>query len=447
MEDFSFDVFVSYAHTDIEFARQMVNWIRLSGFRVWFDEEQLVPGSRFRAGLQQGLRESQHLVTILTSSYTRRPWTQRELDLFDLTAEHTDRRILAITIGQADLGPLDQVLLVHQRIPWQRTDFEGNGFWLLYCGLTNQRPGPRSEWETKGQQLIGKTREDADSACYAEIPSFVVLDSIALDRYVESNDFGSQSKDIQGLISGCLFDRDWQSSFTQLQCQIKDIDDSLIREHLVLPWAVGNAERSAVVSLAMIPQWYGHYAVWPFVDMGCQDTARWFLSTLHLTHPEASEVWFSWVVSEEIWPLLPVAANRINVKDLRDHLLQISRVALDADISFHDAEEDYNYGVMITPWNHFHLCWLALKLKDQNSALAHAEALCESGLRGESRAGRFITRLTNWPCFKPIRVSKLAGRIELARTALGLEKLALNSERKRRIEEIWSFVRAGIAEK
>jgi len=74
MEDYSFDVFLSYANTDIEFARQMVDWIRLSGFRVWFDEEQLVPGSRFRSGLQQGLRESQHLVTILTSSYIHRSW-------------------------------------------------------------------------------------------------------------------------------------------------------------------------------------------------------------------------------------------------------------------------------------------------------------------------------------------------------------------------------------
>src|SRR6266446_1478302 len=112
MGDYSFDIFVSYAHADIEFARKLVNWIRISGFRVWFDEEQLVPGSRFRAGLQQGLRESQHLVTILTSSYITRPWTQRELDLFDLTAEHTDRRVLAIKSGDVDSGPLDQVFLV-----------------------------------------------------------------------------------------------------------------------------------------------------------------------------------------------------------------------------------------------------------------------------------------------------------------------------------------------
>ena len=128
----------------------------------------------------------------------------------------------------------------------------------------------------------------------------------------------------------------------------------------------------------MIPQWYGHYAVWPFVDMGCQTIARWYLGTLHLTHPDASEVWFSWVISEEIWPLLPIAANRLNDKDLREHFSQVSTVALDPDISFKKAEEDYDYGVMITPWNHFHLCWLALKLKDRDSGIAHAEVLCES---------------------------------------------------------------------
>src|SRR5205807_1179056 len=93
-------------------------------------------------------------------------------------------------------------------------------------------------------------------------------------------------------------------------------------------------------------------------------------------------------------------------------------------------------------WNHFHLSWLALKLKDRDSSIAHAEALCESALRGEVRAGRFLTRLSNWSCFEPIRSSsKLVDKIESARATLGLERLVLNQERRHRIEEIWSFVR------
>lgn len=41
--------------------------------------------------LQQGLRESQHMLSVLTAAYCTRPWTQRELDLFDLSADHSDR--------------------------------------------------------------------------------------------------------------------------------------------------------------------------------------------------------------------------------------------------------------------------------------------------------------------------------------------------------------------
>ena len=72
MTVYSFDVFLSYAYQDASFARNLVEWLRRSGYKVWVDEEQLVPGSQFRAGLQQGLRESRHMVVMLTSDYVNR---------------------------------------------------------------------------------------------------------------------------------------------------------------------------------------------------------------------------------------------------------------------------------------------------------------------------------------------------------------------------------------
>ncbi len=153
-DGFAFDVFLSHAHEDSPFARHMATWLRKCGHSVWLDEEQLIPGSRFRTGLQQGLRESRHMVAVLTASYIERSWAQRELDLFDLDADHRERRPLAIQLFNISNTPLDQIFLVSQRIPWHGESLDIEGLWKLHCGLTGQRPGPHAEWATKGERLL-----------------------------------------------------------------------------------------------------------------------------------------------------------------------------------------------------------------------------------------------------------------------------------------------------
>jgi hypothetical protein len=151
---YEFDVFLSYADMDIDFARRLVKWLRQINCNVWIAEEQLVPGSQFRAGLQQGLRESRHMAVILTHSYANRPWTQREIDLFDLNADHSRRRILAIQTDGFLPEELDQTFLVHQRIQWGGKGFDPEAFWLLNCGLLGRRPGIRQQWNANGVRLL-----------------------------------------------------------------------------------------------------------------------------------------------------------------------------------------------------------------------------------------------------------------------------------------------------
>ena len=96
MPKFGHDVFVSYSSEDREFASQIVNLLRLSGFKIWIDYEQIPPGGSFRDDLEKGLRASRHLIALLTPAYTKRNWTQREVDLFDLIAGRTGRRTIGI---------------------------------------------------------------------------------------------------------------------------------------------------------------------------------------------------------------------------------------------------------------------------------------------------------------------------------------------------------------
>ncbi|HWO02140.1 MAG TPA: TIR domain-containing protein [Blastocatellia bacterium] len=154
MSRFAFDAFVSYAHADVEFTRKLVDWLRRAEFRVWLDEEEMSPGERFREIIQKGVRTSQHLIAVLSPEYTRRQWTQREVDLFDLPASQRRRRILAVTLDEVEKGRLDQVFLVHQRIEWRGRDFDPEAFWTLYCGLRDLKPGPQKLWAREGRRLI-----------------------------------------------------------------------------------------------------------------------------------------------------------------------------------------------------------------------------------------------------------------------------------------------------
>ena len=154
MSKFAFDAFVSYARADQEFTRKLVDWIRRAGFTVWLDEEQLTAGAEFRETIQKGVRISRHFIAVLSSEYTRRPWTRREVDLFDLHASKRERRLLAVTLDDIKEHRLDQAFLVHQRIAWRGRDFDAEGFWSLYCGLTDREPGPQKFWAREGKRLI-----------------------------------------------------------------------------------------------------------------------------------------------------------------------------------------------------------------------------------------------------------------------------------------------------
>ncbi|MFL6209103.1 MAG: toll/interleukin-1 receptor domain-containing protein [Pyrinomonadaceae bacterium] len=433
MSAFDFDVFISYARTDIKIARIIVDRLRDCGFRVWFAEEQLVPGTRFRAALEQGLRESCHLVAILTESYSQRSWTQREIDLFDLTADRTERRILAVQITALEQGPIDQVFLVHQRIQWNGLDFDPEGFWLLYCGLNNQRPGPSKEWGAKTLGLFNQqTSSQLDkTARYKKLSKVLYSPPESIYKIPE----------IDSLINHCLFDPTptWEESFLELKDKLKLLAvDTVCDAAILQPWAIGRAERASVVSLALLPQVLRNASAWAFIDIACQDIARWFLIAFSLKNSAASEVWFSWVIAEQAWPFLQAAADQVPNEHIRKHLSYIADVALRPQSSFKEAESNYDYGVMITPWNHFHLCWLAIKLGDLTSAALHAKALCDVIVRGDFRAGRFLTRLSHWSCFHPlIDNGEIDDHINSAREALKLESLETMVIMKQRIEEIW----------
>ncbi len=429
---FQYDVFLSHAYLDIEFVRQLTEWLRTCGFKVWLAEEQLVPGSRFRAGLEQGIRESRDLLAVLTPNYCTRPWTQREVDLFDLGADLSERRVLGVQIGNIQPSVMDQVFHVSQRIPWKDNSFDPEGMWLLHCGLGRIKPGPKSEWATNGSRLIaGRQPGPPASSKFA----IVQLD----EPWTETREADA----MQSLADKCLYgsESEWRKSFAELQEQCESRDAHHSESLMCNLWAIGRAEEAAVLFAAHGSDSNSHYGAWSFLDTGCNSVARWILISRLMNDADESEIWFSWGVCEMAWTFLPAVATKAPAGPLRNHFLKLATFANKDGLTFGDAEAEYDYGVMITPWNHFHLTWLAVCLGDLASANAHVRTLCETALQGDVRAGRFLTRICNWPVFQQVLADpKTSKSVDQARAFLGLVEKGTAVPLRRRLEEIWAYV-------
>lgn len=90
------DVFVSHASEDKEFARRLVNALEDWGLRVWFDERILNIGDSLRRSIDQGLADSEYGVVILSNNFFAKEWTKKELDGLVAREDGKEKVILPI---------------------------------------------------------------------------------------------------------------------------------------------------------------------------------------------------------------------------------------------------------------------------------------------------------------------------------------------------------------
>lgn len=66
-------VFISYSHSDKEWARKFAETLASSGVEVWFDEFNIKPGQPLVEALEKGLRESDAVVLLINAENVNRP--------------------------------------------------------------------------------------------------------------------------------------------------------------------------------------------------------------------------------------------------------------------------------------------------------------------------------------------------------------------------------------
>lgn len=72
------DVFVSYAHEDEAWVRVLAENLHRAGRDVFFDQWEVIGGSRLSERLQQGLESSEAVVLVVSRAAVDKPWWREE---------------------------------------------------------------------------------------------------------------------------------------------------------------------------------------------------------------------------------------------------------------------------------------------------------------------------------------------------------------------------------
>lgn len=74
-----YDIFLSHAHVDAEFAAAVHRWPVAAGFRVWFDARAMAASDQINQALEEGIRSSRALIVLASAAAVDKGWVQHEL--------------------------------------------------------------------------------------------------------------------------------------------------------------------------------------------------------------------------------------------------------------------------------------------------------------------------------------------------------------------------------
>jgi formylglycine-generating enzyme required for sulfatase activity len=74
-------VFISHAKQDADFAHRLADGLKQLGVSVWIAPDSILPGEGWVKAIERGLRESSHVVIVLTPAALESQWVEKETDV------------------------------------------------------------------------------------------------------------------------------------------------------------------------------------------------------------------------------------------------------------------------------------------------------------------------------------------------------------------------------
>src|SRR5438477_6199237 len=73
-------IFLSYASSEVSFARQLAQNLTEAGLNVWFDEMELPTGENWAKAIGKALDKSNAMVVLLSPDATKSAWINRDIE-------------------------------------------------------------------------------------------------------------------------------------------------------------------------------------------------------------------------------------------------------------------------------------------------------------------------------------------------------------------------------
>lgn len=173
-----FDIFISHASEDKEdIVRPLADQLRQRGLRVWLDETEIKLGDSLRRSIDHGLSRSRYGLVILSPSFLKKEWPQKELDGLVAREDGTEKVILPIwhNVTRAEIAAYSPTLADKLAAP----TLKGLRYVVdeVIRAVTSIDSGPHND---SYQHASGQTRSK-------DFPSLIVE---MLDRVMELADSG-----------------------------------------------------------------------------------------------------------------------------------------------------------------------------------------------------------------------------------------------------------------
>jgi formylglycine-generating enzyme required for sulfatase activity len=132
-------VFISHATQDADFAHRLADGLKQLGVPVWIAPDSIRPGEGWVKAIERGLRESSHMVIVLTPAALESQWVEKETDVAIALERKGRIQILPLDVEACEV-PL--LLSSYQMVSFRRGYDTGFGRLAGVLGLSLTPPEP-----------------------------------------------------------------------------------------------------------------------------------------------------------------------------------------------------------------------------------------------------------------------------------------------------------------
>jgi len=131
-------VFISHSAVDKPFVRKLYDALSAEGIEAWMDEFEIAPGDNIIQAIEEGLKQCDYIIPVLSQAYVKSKWAMQELSTFTMREiSESNKSVLPALLEDCDIP----IFLRDRLYADFRNEFD-RPFQQLIAALTRTEPTP-----------------------------------------------------------------------------------------------------------------------------------------------------------------------------------------------------------------------------------------------------------------------------------------------------------------